>query len=68
MNLSNEFWLQIMVYAVSIGSIAGVILTKLKYIEQKQDKLNGLIERTTIVEESTRAAHHRLDELIRQYN
>lgn len=63
MKLSTEFWLQIMVYAVSIGSFAGVMLTRLKYIEQKQDKHNGLIERMTIVEQSNKSAHHRIDEI-----
>lgn len=61
MQLSTEFWLQITIYAVSIGSFAGVMLTRLKYIEQKQDKHNGLIERMTKVEESSKSAHHRID-------
>lgn len=63
MNLSIEFWIQIVVYAVSIGSFAGVILTRLKYIEKKQDKHNSLIERMVIVEQSTKSAHHRIDEI-----
>ncbi len=64
MDLSTEFWIQIIVYAVSIGSFAGVVLTRLKYIEKKQDKHNNLVERMVIVEQSTRSAHHRLDEYI----
>lgn len=60
---SNEFWIQIVVYAVSIGSFAGVVLTRLKYIEKKQDKHNSLIERMVAVEQSTKSAHRRIDDL-----
>ena len=63
MVFSNEFWIQIVVYAVSIGSFAGVVLTRLKYIEKKQDKHNSLIERMVAVEQSTKSAHRRIDDL-----
>lgn len=63
MELSTEFWIQIVVYAISIGSFAGIVLTRLKYIEKKQDKHNNLIERMTIVEQSTKSAHHRVDDV-----
>ena len=68
MNLSIEFWIQIIVYAVSIGSFTGVILTRLKYIEAKQDKHNGLIERMVKVESVASSAHHRLDEVCQKIN
>jgi len=35
----------------------------IKRLEEKQDKHNNLIERMTIVEQSTKAAHHRIDEI-----
>lgn len=70
MELSTEFWIQILVYLVTLAAGAGAIVTRLKYIEEKQDKLekkqdkhNNLIERMVIVEQSTKSAHHRLDEL-----
>ena len=63
MGFSTEFWIQIIVYAMSIGSFAGIVLTRLKYIEHKQDKYNKLIERMYIVEASTKSAHKRIDEL-----
>lgn len=63
MQLSIEFWVQIIVYAISLGSFAGVTLTKLKYLEKKQDKYNSLIERMVAVEQSTHSAHQRIDQL-----
>lgn len=65
MELSMEFWLQITVYAVSLGSFAGIILTRLKYIEEKQNKHNNLIERMILVEQTAQNAHYRIDQLER---
>jgi len=51
------------VYAVSIGSFSGVVLTRLNYLEKKMDKHNELQDRMVRVEQSAKSAHHRLDEL-----
>ena len=59
--MSTEFWITMLVYAVTIGSFAGAVLSRLKNLEKKQDKHNSLIERMVKVEESTKAAHKRLD-------
>lgn len=61
--MTTEFWIQIVVYAVSLGSFGGVVLTRLSYLEKKMDKHNNLIERMSCVEQSTKSAHHRIDEL-----
>lgn len=61
--MSSEFWIQMITYAVSIGSFAGMILTKINYLEKKMDKHNGLVERMVVVEQSAKSAHHRLDEM-----
>jgi len=61
--MSTEFWVQIVVYAVSLGSFGGVVLTRLSYLEKKMDKHNNLIERISCVEQSTKSAHQRIDEL-----
>ena len=61
--MSTEFWVQIVVYAVSLGSFGGVVLTRLSYLEKKMDKYNNLIERMSCVEQSTKSAHQRIDEL-----
>ena len=55
MQLSVEFWITIVMYAISFGVSGGVILTKLKYIEAKQDKHNNFITRLTINEQGTKA-------------
>jgi len=44
--MNTEFWIQMIVYGVTFGTAIGVIQTKLKYIEQKLDKHNGIVERT----------------------
>lgn len=61
--MTTEFWVQMIVYAVSLGSFGGVVMTKLNNLEKKQDKHNGLIERMVVVEQSIKSAHHRIDEL-----
>ena len=60
--MSTEFWIQMVVYAVSFGTFAGTITTKISNLEKKQDKHNNLIERMAVVEQSTKSAHHRMDE------
>lgn len=61
--MTTEFWIQMVIYAVTIGSFAGTTLTRLKNLERKMDKHNGMMERLAKVEASTSSAHHRLDEL-----
>lgn len=63
MSLSVEFWIQMCVYAISLGSFGGVVMTRLNYLEKKMDKHNSLQERMAVVEQSTKSAHHRIDEI-----
>lgn len=63
MEFSTEFWIQMLVYAVSLGSFSGIVLTKISYLEKKMDKHNQLQDRMVVVEQSTKSAHRRLDEL-----
>ena len=63
--MSVEFWVQMMVYALSMGTSVGVILTKIGYLEKKVDALTGFAERVTRAEQKTKAAHYRIDELTR---
>ena len=44
--MNTEFWIQMIVYGVTFGTAIGVFKTKLKYIEDKLDKHNQLVERT----------------------
>jgi len=66
--MSNEFWIQMIVYAITIGSLAGTILTKLKYLEGKMDKHNNLVEKVAVVQESLKSAHKRIDDIRDEIN
>lgn len=52
------------------GSLAGIMTAnrltnyRIEQLEEKVRKHNNLVERMIIVEQSTKSAHHRLDELI----
>lgn len=65
--MSTEFWVglivSLLVYGVSFGAFYGKVTTKLDALEKKQDKHNSLIERMVKCEESTKSAHHRIDDL-----
>lgn len=61
--MSTEFWIQMVVYAVSIGSFAGVVLTRLSYLEKKMDKHNGLIERMVKAESKIDNYEYRINKL-----
>lgn len=70
MSLTNEFLLLLLINVISAGIAIGSYNKTLKYIEEhikrledKQDKHNCLIERMVAVEQSTKSAHHRIDEL-----
>lgn len=51
------------------GSIGGIVISnrlttwRIEQLEKKVDKHNNLIERMTIVEQSAKSAHKRLDTL-----
>lgn len=53
-----------------VGSLAGIMTAnrltnyRIEQLEEKVRKHNNLVERMIIVEQPTKSAHHRLDELI----
>lgn len=53
-----------------IGSLAGILTAnklttyRIEQLEDKVKKHNNLIERMVAVEQSTKSAHHRIDEII----
>ena len=74
MSLTNEFLLLLLINVISAGIAVGSYNKTLKYIEEhikrledKQDKHNCLVERMVAVEQSTKSAHHRLDNIEEQY-
>ncbi len=55
-----------------VGSLAGILTAnklttyRIEQLEEKVKKHNNLVERMVVVEQSTKSAHHRLDELIEE--
>ena len=60
---SSEFWIMLITYGVSFGVVYGQIATKLRYLEQKMDKHNGVIERMAVAERDLKSAWRVIDEL-----
>ena len=69
--MSNEVFAALLALVGSMmGSLGGILASarltnfRLQQLEKKVEKHNNLAERMIIVEQSTKSAHHRLDELI----
>lgn len=54
-----------------VGSISGILASnrltnyRIKQLEQKVDKHNGLVERMALAEREIKTVHHRIDTIIR---
>lgn len=52
-----------------VGSLAGIMTAnklttyRIEQLEEKVKEHNNLVERMVVVEQSTKSAHHRLDEI-----
>ena len=57
----------VVIQALYIAFKIGRFEEKLNSIEKKQDKHNNLIERMTRVEDSTKSAHRRIDDILKDY-
>ena len=71
MNFSPEFYMSVVIQLVSIGIVIGIYKTTINFMqvqiqELKDDmkKYNNMLERMIIVEQSTKSAHHRIDEIL----
>lgn len=53
-----------------VGSLAGILTAnklttfRIEQLEEKVKKHNNLVERMVAVEQSTKSAHHRIDEIV----
>ena len=53
-----------------VGSFGGIMTAnrlttyRIEQLEEKVKKHNNLVERMAIVEQSTKSAHHRIDEIV----
>ncbi len=64
MNLSEGTILQIVMYIITAIGTVSTVLWRIKELEKKVDKHNGLVERMVVVEQSCKSAHHRIDEIV----
>ena len=57
-----------------LGSLAGIMTAnkltvyRIEQLEKKVEKHNNLVERMAKVEESSKSAHHRIDEILEKEN
>lgn len=70
MTFSPEFYLSVVIQLVAMGVVIGIYKTTISFMqvqisELKDDmkKYNNMLERMIIVEQSTKSAHIRIDEL-----
>ena len=68
MQFSTELIISVIIQLISIGIFIGVNKTTLDFMQEqikdlKEDmrKYNSILERMVIVEQSTKASHHRID-------
>ena len=63
MELSTEFWLQLLAYACSFAAVYGRLMVRIQYLEQKMDKHNQLVERTYKLEGQMTEVQHDIRDL-----
>ena len=60
---SSEFWIQILIYAATFGTMYGQMRTQIRNLEQKVEKHNNMVERTYVLERDLKTAFRYIDEL-----
>ena len=73
MNITMELAIIIIAQLITIGIFIGklngfqkIVEFRLNHLEKKQDRHNSLVERVAIVENTSSAAHRRLDDLTKR--
>lgn len=73
MNFSPEFYMSVVIQLVAMGVVIGIYKTTISFMqvqisELKDDmkKYNNMLERMIVVEQSTKSAHHRIDDLLHE--
>lgn len=69
-DMPTEVIVAIIAFAgTALGSLGGVIASarlttyRIEQLEKKVEKHNSVVERVTLVEQSTKSAHHRIDDI-----
>lgn len=70
MTFDLSFWIQMLVYAVSFGTVYGSFRERLKAMDAKLEKHNQLVERTyhlesevAVLKQENTVANHRIKDL-----
>ena len=73
MNFSPEFYMSVIIQLVALGVVIGIYKTTISFMqvqiaELKDDmkKYNNMLERMIVVEQSTKSAHHRIDDILKE--
>ena len=73
MNFSPEFYMSVVIQLVAMGIVIGIYKTTISFMqvqisELKDDmkKYNNMLERMIVVEQSTKSAHHRIDDILKE--
>ena len=68
MNFSPELIISVIIQLISVGIFIGVFKTSLAFMQEQIKDLkeemrryNNVLERTIIVEQAVKSAHHRID-------
>ena len=66
----NEIIVAVIAFAGTVlGSLGGILTSarlttyRIEQLEKKVEKHNSVVERVTLVEQSTKSAHHRIDDI-----
>lgn len=75
MNISPELIISVVIQLIAIGIFIGVYKTTINFMqlqieELKNDmrKYNNILERMIVAEQSTKSAHHRIDDIERFFD
>ena len=73
MNFTPEFLMSVVIQLVAMGVVIGIYKTTISFMqvqisELKDDmkKYNNMLERMIVVEQSTKSAHKRIDDIERE--
>jgi len=74
MSLGQEFLISLFIQLLILAFFVGIYVATIKFMEsqinelkEEMRKYNNVLERLIIAEQSTKSAHHRIDEWERRY-
>lgn len=74
MSIGQEFLISLFIQLLILAFFVGIYVATIKFMEgqinelkEEMRKYNNVLERLIIAEQSTKSAHHRIDEWERRY-